>query len=116
MTTSETLSLFAEVRKIYPKDKAFANPSYKDIQTWTTALSGMSYEHAIEELRRHAKTSRFAPTIADFAHKGKYNRAVDGYRQVAISDEDLEKMVVLDMDGWHNGGQFHNGGIGDEEE
>lgn len=116
MTVSETLSLFAEIRKLYPKDKMFANPSYDDIQKWTTALSGMSYEHAIEELNRHAKSSRFAPAIADFAHKGKYNKTVDGYQQKGISDEDFEKLVVLDRDGWHNGGQYHNGGIGDENE
>ena len=115
MTVSETLSLFGEIRKLYPKDKAFASPSYEQIQSWASTLCEMPYDKAIEELKRHAASNKFAPTIADFTHKNKYNRVVDGYKQSCLSDEDFEKLVVLDSDGWHNGGQYHNGGIAKEE-
>lgn len=115
MTVSETLTLFGEIRKLYPNDKTFASPSYDMILSWTNALDDMSYERASEELKRHAASSRFAPTVADFRHKGKYNRTVDGYQQRGISDEEFEKLVILDVDGWHNDGQHHNGGIEEEE-
>lgn len=114
MTISETLTLFGEIRKLYPKDKAFASPSYEQIQSWQTALKDMSFGQAMEELDRHAKSNRFAPSVSDFAHKRKYNAMVDGYQQRGISDEDFEKLVVLDTDGWHNGGEFHNGLNGEE--
>ena len=111
MTISETLSLFGEIRKLYPKDKMFDRISYEEVTAWTEALKNLSYQQAIEELKRHAASSKFAPKVSDFLHKGKYNKAVDGYKQTYITDEDIEKMVVLDMDGWHNNGQYHNGGI-----
>ena len=114
MTTSETLSLFGEIRKLYPNDKMFNSLSYEDITSWTEALKNLSYQQAIEELKRHAASSKFAPKVSDFLHKGKYNRVVDGYKQSFISDEEFEKLVVLDIDGWHNGGQYHNGGIEEE--
>lgn len=111
MTLSETFALFGEIVKLYPRDETFSKASVEQMKSWSDALSGMSYQQAIEELKRHAASSKFAPKISDFLHKGKYNKAVDGYKQTYITDEDIEKMVVLDMDGWHNNGQYHNGGI-----
>lgn len=115
MKKSETLQLFAEIVRFYPNATMFANPNVSQIEAWTEALGDMTLDNAIKEVRRHVLSNKYPPTVSDIAHKRKYNSAIDGYEQRGISDEAFERLVVLDQDGWHNGGQYHNGGIYDTD-
>lgn len=92
MNKTDFILFSKRMRGMFPNAKVLQTKDAVD--AWNEALSGISYDVAMEALRKHAETSQWPPTIADI---------VNGGRQVTKSkirayDFEIGDLSELDME------------------
>lgn len=73
MTKLEVIDLLEKISGIYPNFTV----DEKIVNGWHWVLENESYENMLENLKKHAKDSRYAPTPADLLAYGGFKKTRD---------------------------------------
>ena len=65
MTQAEIVKLFKAITLSYPAFRLTDDLAKEQVLLWHEHLKDITFDHAMENLRRHVRTEKFPPTIAD---------------------------------------------------
>ena len=92
MTRAEFSKLAAAIRTYYPHSNAL--PNKEAMELWYAELGGLDYSMAAEVLRKHVRTEKWPPTIAELitgaekTEKERYYKALEDKLVYGIDTED----------------------------
>jgi hypothetical protein len=92
MDKPEVKELVKQILLAYPNFEIKPDARFK---LWCDMLADVPFERAIENLKEHIKTNRFAPTIADIRGTPKSQGKFDGYCEVTGRTYELYKPPEL---------------------
>jgi hypothetical protein len=79
MNKTEVKNLVKQIILAYPNFEIKPDARFK---LWCDMLADVPYDRAIDNLKDHIKTNRFAPTIADIRGIPKNQKKFDGFCEV----------------------------------
>lgn len=92
MTRAEFSKLAAAIRTYYPHSNAL--PNKEAMELWYAEIGGLDYGLATEALRKHVRTEKWPPTIAELitgaekTEKERYYKALEDKLVYGIDMDD----------------------------
>lgn len=103
MTRAEFSKLAAAIRTYYPHSNAL--PNKEAMELWYAEVGGLDYGLATEALRKHVRTEKWPPTIAELiagvkkTEDERYYKALEDKLVYGIGDGDIQAMNRRLMEG-----------------